>query len=107
MAFRLPFQCSSWKTVISSWEREHKHTVLLTSSIITHQGRKHTLLLSGLINQNEILPQDCDSLYLEFQHGFAFVRLQHEAERPDARVGIISFFSVSLQTLKLEFYYST
>lgn len=36
--------------------------------------------------------------HLELQHRLSFVGLQHEAERSDARVWIICFFSVSLQT---------
>lgn len=36
--------------------------------------------------------------YLKLQHGFSFVGLEHEAESSDSCVGIVSLFSVSLQT---------
>lgn len=35
--------------------------------------------------------------YLELQHGFSLVGFQHEAEGPDASVGIIRLFPISLR----------
>lgn len=34
--------------------------------------------------------------YLELQHGFSLIGLQHEAEGPDPSVGIICLFSIAL-----------
>lgn len=35
--------------------------------------------------------------YLELQHGFALVGLQHEAERADPGVGVVGLLPVALQ----------
>ena len=40
--------------------------------------------------------------YLELQHGFPLVGLQHEAEGADAGVGVISLLPVALQKRRAE-----